>query len=355
MKKQKGPVQPVARPKAHSAPKAQGRRSYQDDPRYKEFYDRLRRANPEPSYEEEPQPMSLDELEERGWDGVLRAPAPHPEPSTQERIKKLEELKRVEQVRQIESVREDEDEFVPGTLMLLDDGSVAIYKDAVSGKDYALFYFLEPDGTIAPRGIFVKQYDAQRIGQLPKELFESMLRTNSWDRDAVVFHLDRYEYANHIRKLMMRTPAGGAFTTRPRPVQRRAPAPVERPEPEAEPESEPAAEPQAPTRPTRLWRDEEEKRPPTQPEPEYEPEPIAPKKDTLERGRIIRINVGGRIWESVCWTQDEISPIVAHNTNGDWALMHLDLSRFRDSIEYGNMLPPENIAEIEHSLAKQSR
>jgi hypothetical protein len=67
---------------------------------------------------------------------------------------------------------------------------------------------------------------------------------------------------------------------------------------------------------------------------------------------MLKLNVGGRIWESVYWTSDEIGPIVAHDTNREWALMHLDLSRFGDAIEYGELLNATRLAEIGKSLSR---
>ena len=61
------------------------------------------------------------------------------------------------------------------------------------------------------------------------------------------------------------------------------------------------------------------------------------------------------MWESVYWTTDEIGPIVAHNTNRDWSLMHLSLARFKDSLEYGELLAPEKLSEIEQSLASSQQ
>ena len=75
----------------------------------------------------------------------------------------------------------------------------------------------------------------------------------------------------------------------------------------------------------------------------------------LERGRQLRINVGGRMWESIYWTSDEIGPIVAHNTNREWALMHLDLARFKDAIEYGDVLPEADLRAIAESVARSGK
>lgn len=318
---------------AKPEPPPQPKRSYQNDPRYKAFYDRLRQSNSsQVDYNEEVVPHTLDELEEQGWDGTLKAPVLQPQPSSQEVIKNIEMIR--------PSGAQDSDENAPGTIMLLDDGSIAVYKDSVSGKDYALFYFLEPDGSFAPRGIFLEQYEVQRIGQLPPEVFEEMRQSGRWEHDAVLFHLDKYQFAGHIRRLMARTPV-------PRETQYTKPVTIVERSRERERDERPITE--------------ERERPITKSDihddSEAEPERLrrrAPKRDILERGRVLRINVGGRIWESVCWTQDEISPIVAHDTNKEWALMHLDLTRFRDSIEYGELLSPERIAEIERNLAAHS-
>jgi hypothetical protein len=59
------------------------------------------------------------------------------------------------------------------------------------------------------------------------------------------------------------------------------------------------------------------------------------------------------VWEAVYWTSDELGPILAHDTNREWSLIHMDLSRFKDAIEYGELLSEEELEEIEQSLARQ--
>ena len=238
-------------------------------------------------------------------------------------------------------------ELLPGTIMRFDDGSVAIYKDAVSGKDYALFYFLEPDGRTAARGIFLEQYEQERIGMIPGNLFAEMIQSGSWEREAIVYYLDSFENAAYIPRIQRSGTAPPVTERRERreyreprrarPEPQEAPPPPRRARaPEPEPEYEAEAEPE--------------------PEPVRPPPLAAPKlppRSPLERGRVIRINVAGRIWECVYWTRDEIGPIVAHVTNVDWTLMHLDLSRFGDSVQYGEILDGSRLAEIEASLSRQ--
>lgn len=293
------------------------KRSYQNDPRYREFYDRLKRQQPAqqdaPSdYDEDPQPMSLEELERSGWTGTVQQPKLTPaRPQPQRPTSPVKPQRETPAVQQKAPAAGD---MSAGVVFKFDDDSVAVYKDAVSGKDYALFYFLEPNGLLAPRGIFLEQYEKQRIGKLPDDVLEQMWQSNRWDRDAVIFHLDKFEYATVIRRLETRTPAENY--TRPQQSQQPAPAPRV------------AAAPEGP------------------------PTPAPVERDPLERGRVVRLNVAGKVWESVYWTKDEIGPIVAHDTNREWSLMHLDLSRFKDSIEYGELLDPEKLQEIEASLAR---
>jgi hypothetical protein len=304
--------------------------SYQNDPRYKEYYERLRQARGSTNtpYEEDVQPMTMDDLEKRGYDAAVGKPSsrpaagPRPAPVPRPVSRPMTQQTTSIQARRAPATPPQPSgsyEYASGSILRLDDGSVAIFKDAVSGKDYALLYFLEPDGTVAPRGIFLQQYDAQRIGHLPEPLFAQMRDGGTWDRDAVIFHLEKYEFAQMVRQVAAhqegRTPAHHARTTAP------SSAPVEeQPQYEA---------------------------------PAVQAEPAKP-RDMLERGRVLRINVGGKVWESVYWTKDEMGPIVAHNTHKDWALMHLDLKRFQDSLEYGDLLTGSKLAEIETSLAKQS-
>jgi hypothetical protein len=64
--------------------------------------------------------------------------------------------------------------------------------------------------------------------------------------------------------------------------------------------------------------------------------------------------MGDRMWEAIHWGRDEQGALVAHRTSGEWALMHLDLGRFRDSLTYHEVLAPEIIQEIERSLVANS-
>lgn len=337
MKPRKDPS-PTPQPQETSG--RERKRSYQDDPRYRAFYERLRSQQQKENtkYDAPPEFTPLEELEKSGWDGTPRPWEQKPRSgATPPAAPPLPTMPQKPAVAPTPAG----EELLPGTIMRLDDGSIAIYKDAVTGKDYALFYFLEPNGVLVPRGIFLDQYEYFRIGLLPPDLFEAMIRSRRWDRDAVVYYLDRFEYAGHVRAIAQARSMvveGGATeepsyevkAPRPKSVSVTPPSAMEH---VGGPKETPAAA----------------ERPSTAPEL-----PPPPKKDPLERGRVIRICIApGKVWEAVYWTSDEMGPIVAHDTNREWNLMHLDLSRFKDAIEYGELLSEEELEQIEQSLARQ--
>lgn len=45
---------------------------------------------------------------------------------------------------------------------------------------------------------------------------------------------------------------------------------------------------------------------------------------------------------------------MAHNTTGEWGLMHLDLRRFEGSIKFLEMLSAGELAEVERGLLAAS-
>lgn len=325
--------------------------SYQQRPEYQEeVEERRRRARPADKYDDEVIPVPLEELEKSGWDGTLQPrtvvpsrPAPvkakEPEPEEEEIPPPAPRRPAPAPQAPVQSAppapaEEDQQPYLlekpkpprrrpdytplpsdmledlqPGVILRFDDGSIAVFKDTVPGKPYSLFYFLEPSGRVSPKGIVVQQYDTLKIGQFPRSLFERLMQSGQWDRDALVFHLDNYHHVDFVRTL------AGAWK---------------------------APEPQSPSSSTNVHVT-----------PARGTMSVAP--DSLVRGRILRLRFSGNLWEAIYWTRDEIGPIVAHNTSGEWCLMHLDLSRFKDSLEYHEILTEEMLAEIEASLAASGR
>jgi len=189
--------------------------------------------------------------------------------------------------------------FPPGTLVLWNNTHLGIYKEYVAEKEYDLVYVVEPDGRLQPKGICLFAYEPQRVGLLSDGIFRWMESTMRWERDALVCHFDDPELA---RTLLAR------------------------------------AEPSEPTEP----REEAGRRSP-------QPKESSP----WVRGRTFTIKVGKHQWVAVYWARDEIGAVVAHNTNRQWSLMHLDLDRFGPSVLLGDVLPDEQVLQIEKELQEQ--
>lgn len=191
--------------------------------------------------------------------------------------------------------------FYPGSILILEDGSIAIYKQKITGKEYDLVYILDPSTSKAtPKGIYVSGYDVEAIGKLPEELFNKLQKTLIWNRDAIIYHLDKFIYCSRIPQVAVH-------------IQ-------EAPEPEIPEQIEPP------------------------------PRPASNKKEILQKGRKLTISFGDREWDAYFWGEDELGSILVHSTHGKWMAMHLDIKRFGESIKYGELLSPTKINEIDHLL-----
>ncbi|MCB2156393.1 hypothetical protein KQI84_16080 [bacterium] len=193
--------------------------------------------------------------------------------------------------------------FPVGTILYFEDGAIGFFKDHRHDKDYEIVYQMRPDGRIKPQGVPLHEYEVKAIGQLPPEFVLRLQRRMRWQRDEVVFHLDHFDYCQLVPYIVdtASDTQTGSSTTVPK-----MPAPA-------------------------AGAAQEEKK--------------------LVRGRRVRINFGNQEWHAVYWGQDELGPVVAHNTHQHWALMHLDLNRFRDSLVIGDAVDEETYAQIAEDIA----
>jgi len=204
------------------------------------------------------------------------------------------------QIREIPKTRPAEKRQIPsaehqllfeiGTILRLENSTVGIYKGPIFGKEYHMIYHLRHDGLVEPQGIYIYAYCCEPLGSVPYDVLQEMQKTMRWERDRIISHLTSEEKSKLIPLL---TPAS---------IQR--------------------------------------------------VEEFPRRRESLERGRLLRIRIGDRAWEAIYWGSDELGHIVAHNTHGNWTLMHLNLGRFGDSLEYGEILPPEEIRDINSSLSE---
>lgn len=228
----------------------------------------------------------------------------------------------------------------PGSIVCFDDKSIGIYKDAVSGRDYALFYFLNPDGSTMPEGVFLQCYQAKVIGVLPEPYFAELRDADAWNRDMIVFHLAKYDFVKHLDTLaehQERKPS--ATKPRNQTIEARDPA-----EPEVMQRKDNREKSEATAADTMP---QSHGQPPADPaEPAEEPS-----SEGLVKGRRFHIKFGGKQWEAVYWTSEDENSIVAHNTHGNWSLMRLDLSRFKDSLELLELVDNDTLSAIAEQAA----
>lgn len=189
-----------------------------------------------------------------------------------------------------------------GTLLHLSTGQVVVHLGDGSDRPHQRVYLLEADGGVALKRISLfESFEFRRIGMLHERDLHSLAETASWDRDLIVFHLDALD----DRALLPGSPSRG-----PRTASRG-----------------PASESQA-------GRREE--------------------GEALRRGQRFEIEFKpGRAWEAVYWGRDNQGTVVAHRTEGEWKLMHMELDRYRQSLRPGAALEPREQEEIVEALRKR--
>jgi hypothetical protein len=192
--------------------------------------------------------------------------------------------------------------FPPGTIVRLGDDSVGIIKEQIRNREYDLVYILCADGRVEPRGVCLYAYQLEKLGRLPLGELDRIQSKMFWNRDRLIFHLDDISYAAGIPQRGTAAP----------PAPQRSPV-----------SSTPVA-----------------------PEPEDD-------GHSLQRGRKLTVNVGGKKWEAVYWGRDSLGPILAHSQGKDWELLHMDLDRFGPSVEPGRLLRREEIHEIQECVIRK--
>lgn len=211
----------------------------------------------------------------------------------------------------------DNGEYLPGTILVFEDGNVFIYKEHNAAKDYDIVYQLMDSGRAAPQGVPVRNYDVTPIGRLSAMCLDHLVKSNQWERDMMVFHLLKYKDIAYIPQI---DTSKGA--------QRRSSTIAPRLS-EKELRSQPPAERQAPAT----------------------TEPDSGAASQLKPGRQLKIDFGpGRSWDAVYWGKDELGHVVAHHTHNTWSLMHLDLGRFSNSVEYGDLADDATIETIQKDI-----
>lgn len=209
---------------------------------------------------------------------------------------------------------DEQGNFLPGTILVFEDGSMGVFKERNAVKDYDIVYQLAETGRAIPQGMPLYTYSVEPVGRLSQPVLEQIIANNKWERDMIVFHLVKYKDRVHI------------------PVQKGQREVAEAPEPNETLSS---------------W---------TVPKlPGHEPRKTETpqEKPALIRGRKLTIAFGpSQKWEAVYWGKDELGHVVAHNTHEKWSLMHLDLNRFTDSIVFGEIVGQDVIGKMEKDFSR---
>lgn len=206
--------------------------------------------------------------------------------------------------------------FIPGTILIFEDGSMGVYRSFNPDKDYDIVYQLQGDGTARPHGMPLYAYDVEPIGRLSSSCLDQLVKSGRWERDMIVFHLLKYKDRVHIPRIEVvrddEQQVGSSDTVSRWSVQKLSP---EQLEPGVFDQREESAQEEKPA---------------------------------LVRGRKFSISFGGQQrWDAIYWGKDELGHVVVHNTHDKWSLMHLDLNRFKETMIFGDMCSDEEIRRME--------
>jgi hypothetical protein len=189
-------------------------------------------------------------------------------------------------------------EYSFGDIVRLGENTIGVYNRFIPEKEYDVVFILRPDGSMEPQGVPLAAHGAQTIGRLPAQSTTKCCTEMVWERDLIIFHL--YDYSSTVLIPLPTTTRG---------LNGRV---VETHHASETPQSE--------------------------------------HRSPLVRGRRFSVMFGDRRWEAIYWGHDEQGALVAHNTTGEWSLMHLDLRRFDGSIEFNEVLSREDLSQIEQNL-----
>ena len=226
-----------------------------------------------------------------------------------------------EWVRKVEFYDEN-GHFLPGTILVFEDGAMGVYKESNPAKDYDIVYQLMDTGRAVPQGIPLYNYEVEAVGRLSEMHLSQLVTGNRWDRDMIVFHLVKYKDIAYIPKHIDGTSQASGSGVHALPtLEGRSSAQVARPS-ESFLRTEGAVS---------------------------VAQEVEKPRET--RGRRLTIDFGpNRRWDAVYWGKDELGHVVAHHTHEKWSLMHLDLNRFKDSVVWGEMVAEDQLQKMEKDI-----
>lgn len=215
--------------------------------------------------------------------------------------------------------------FPKGTILVLDDEELVVYRRPMGGEPYDMVYSLLADGKVRIEAVQLDEHEISELGVLPATELKRLQTKMLWTHAQVVDNCAREEDKERIPE-----PACAEDEAPPQAAPRPAPTPRANDTVDEMMDNESASvvEP---------------------------PRPSGPKKLKIRRGQRLRLKFGDRAWDAVYWGKDSTGTVVAHNTHDRWTLMHLDLNRFKESMVVDPKPDDEIIASITQSLNTAQR
>lgn len=137
-----------------------------DDPRYREYYERLRKDKNK----------SGDEI---------ASPPPQISSSTAKTTSLV--FHRIQ--------------LKNGDIVSFDNGSIGIARNPSFEDSTVMFYFLDESGTLSVQEISITERGYKKIGSIPEYLFATQRKDGRWCRDIIVFHLGEFEFVELLKNL----------------------------------------------------------------------------------------------------------------------------------------------------------
>ncbi len=189
-----------------------------------------------------------------------------------------------------------------GTILSIEDMGLGIYKEKIPQKNYDVIYILLED-RVSPQGLFLSMYRREVAGKLPSHIFKKIKETLKWSREDIEPFLNDEKYKELLPQ--------------PKESVKIVKSASEIPEIKENGEV-------------------------TQENIKYIP-----------HGQELIFEIGNqKKWKAVYWMKDELGYVVAHNTNGNWQLMHIDLLKFikMKMVKFGKILSPEILQKIKNQV-----
>lgn len=219
--------------------------------------------------------------------------------------------------------------YQKGTILVLDEEELAIYRRPVAGKPYDMVYSLMGDGGVKIEAVDLPKHEVTELGQLSAESLKILQNEMRWSKPLIAPHCHDPADADRLPD-----PENGDEEAYPPPAATSTNPPVNKPNNGSSPSIEQFVRHESATRVEK---------------------PGKQGKTRIGRGQHIKIQIGGKSWEAVYWGKDQTGTVVAHKTHAHWVLMHLDLGRYKDSLVVVSGRNESLIEEISLDLKTQHK